>query len=79
MSINMDAKSERPISQQCVEHGKRLKAARIAAGKTLIDIFVSGSQNLVVASRIERGMIDNLHITPEEWVNETEFEKLAAG
>lgn len=69
MSINMNAKAERPISQQCVEHGKTLRAARIAAGKTLLDIFVTGSQNLIVTSKIERGMIDNLHITPEEWAS----------
>lgn len=65
--INMDAKSEPPFSQECFEHGRRLRNARVAAGKTLCDVADAAFIDLVLASRIERGMIDNLHIKPEEW------------
>jgi len=69
MSINMAAKSEPPVSQECAEHGKKLRAARIAAGKTLCDVAGDFCGDLVYCSRIERGVIHNLNITPEAWVS----------
>lgn len=69
MSINMNAKSEPVVSQECVEHGRRLREARIAAGKTLCDIAGDFCGDIVYASRIERGVIHNLNISPEVWVS----------
>jgi hypothetical protein len=66
--INMDAKSEPAISQECREHGRKLRAARITAGKTLCDVTHSAAADLVTASAIERGIVSNLHIKPDEWV-----------
>lgn len=68
MSINMDAKREPPVSEECFIHGKKLRDARRAARKTLCDVANSAVISLTAASRIERGLIHNLHITPEDWV-----------
>jgi transcriptional regulator with XRE-family HTH domain len=63
----MDAKKESPVSEECFAHGKKLRVARIAAGKTLCDVADGAAMTLEAASMIERGLIDNLHITPEDW------------
>lgn len=65
--INMDTKSEPAVSQECREHGRKLRAARIAAGKTLCDVTHVAAVDLITASAIERGIVSNLHIKPEEW------------
>ena len=66
--MSAEIKQSEPISQECVEHGKKLRAARIAAGKTLCDIAGDFCGDLVYASKVERGVIHNLNITPENWV-----------
>lgn len=66
--INMDAKSQPSISQECRDHGRQLRAARIAAGKTLCDVMHVAAVDLITASAIERGIVSNLHINPDEWV-----------
>ena len=69
--INMDAEKEKPVSSECFEHGRKLREARITAGKTLCDIENDSFLDLVAASRIERGLIHNLHITPDEWAGKS--------
>ena len=66
--INLDARPRQPASDECVQHGKKLKAARRAVKKTLGDIADSGFMLVATVSEIERGLIHNLHITAEEWV-----------
>jgi len=68
--INMDAKSQPAISQECREHGRKLREARIAAGKTLCDVTHTAVVDLITASAIERGIVCNLNITPEEWAGD---------
>lgn len=65
--INMDAKSDQPVSNEFLEHGRKLRNARIAVGKTICDVADSAFIDLVLASKIERGLIHNLHITVDEW------------
>ena len=69
MSINMDAKSDPPVSDECREHGKALRESRLQANKTLCDVADSLDISLELASRFERGVTYNLHITAESWVS----------
>lgn len=66
--INLDAKPRQPVSEACFEHGKKLKMARRAAKKTLGQIADSALMRVSTVSAIERGIIHNLHINPEEWI-----------
>ena len=67
MSINMDYLAPQAISSECYEHGKLLRKARRDADKTLCDVADKRQIDLVDASSIECGKVENLHISPEEW------------
>lgn len=50
-----------------IKHGKELKNARLANDMSLRDVAASNGMTATEASRLERGMLDNLHVSPDAW------------